>query len=94
MHKYSKDALHMPKMAKLIMKWSSGKIKKPEQADNVLLGFAVIAMCISFILIASIERAPNIPLPPGTKVSYAPLQPPKLVTLLAVFGDTNEFAKK
>ena len=84
----------IPEMAQLVMKWSSGKIKEPEEADNVLLGFSVFVMCVSFILVSTIGRGPHIPLPPGTKVVYPSNEPPRLVKLLAsVISNENESKK-
>jgi len=78
---YLKDS-KVPKMTQLVMKWSSGKIKEPKTADNVLLGFSCVAVFISFILIVDIGKGPNIPLPPGTTVIYPSDAPPRLAKLL------------
>ena len=43
-------SIPVSKMTKFIMKWSGGCVRNQRQANNLLLSFVVIAVCISIYL--------------------------------------------
>ncbi|KKT01152.1 MAG: hypothetical protein UW07_C0056G0004 [Candidatus Nomurabacteria bacterium GW2011_GWF2_43_8] len=49
----AREFSNMPKMVKLVIKWSGGAIKEQREAEYVLLGFAILVFIISLFIFFS-----------------------------------------
>lgn len=73
------ETSEIPRMVRLVMKYSRGYVKDQKTAEYVLLAFVVVAFALSlFLIFGGGDESDKYTIPLGTRIIYPPNAPPRL----------------